>query len=383
MLKFTPRNIYIFHCLIVIISKNNILKKDQMDVDQIKNLERLLKKFNRIGKLEEVLPTYLDISGFPNLENVASNILAFFLNTNGKHGLQDLLLKSLLQTIKLESIDSMNLNVVNYYREYVIDERKRIDLIILGENFCINIENKLFHHLNNDLLLYEKEVNRKFKKDKNIHIVLSLKKENVVGSFISITYEEFFDKIKANIGYYSLKANKIYLNYLLDFIQTIESHYKMEEINKEMFSFLVENEQELNELEIEKRKLSEALLRTLNQVKNHVGFEADNVKQWVYNKNFLVYDFTIGDSVIAVNIVFEYTKVSMFIGGRSLKARTLLDKLAIKRNNEHVFRRNEHLIVFEDRINFFDIPMEEYGEKIKNYLSQVYVAEFTNPEILN
>ena len=354
-----------------------------MDVDQIKNLERLLKKFNRIGKLEEVLPTYLDISGFPNLENVSSNILAFFLNTNGKHGLQDLLLKSLLQTIKLESIDSMNLNVVNYYREYVIDERKRIDLIILGENFCINIENKLFHHLNNDLLLYEKEVNRKFKKDKNIHIVLSLKKESVVGSFISITYEEFFDKIKANIGYYSLKANKIYLNYLLDFIQTIESHYKMEEINKEMFSFLVENEQELNELEIEKRKLSEALLRTLNQVKNHVGFESDNVKQWVYNKNFLVYDFSINDSVIAVNIVFEFTKISMFIGGRSIKAKSLLDKLTIKRNNKHVFRRNEHLIVFEDRINFFDIPMEEYGEKIKNYLSQVYVAEFTNPEILN
>ena len=41
-------------------------------------------------------PTLMQIAGFPNWENVYSNILAFFLDTNQDHGFGPLFIRSIL-----------------------------------------------------------------------------------------------------------------------------------------------------------------------------------------------------------------------------------------------------------------------------------------------
>ena len=44
--------------------------------------------------------TVLEVSDFPHSEIAISNILAFFLDPNEEHGLADLVLKSLLETVR-------------------------------------------------------------------------------------------------------------------------------------------------------------------------------------------------------------------------------------------------------------------------------------------
>ena len=230
--------------------------------------QKLFTEFNKLDKMEDTFVTFMELSGYPHFENVCSNILSFYFDTQQKHGLKDLAIKSLLQCIP-ES-------------DYGIKDLKRIDLVIDCNDFCVSIENKIFHWLHNDLAIYESEINKKFPNQKNYHIVLSLKKENVTGRFVSITYEQFFNRLKSNLGHYSIEGNNTYIIYLLDFIKTIENHYKMTDVNKEMFQFLISNQEIINEIETEKNKLKNLLIGTVNKISQRIEFENPNFyKKWI------------------------------------------------------------------------------------------------------
>ncbi|PSD43668.1 hypothetical protein C7E23_15450 [Elizabethkingia anophelis] len=54
----------------------------------IDKFERLLVDFQKIDKLDDILPSYIEIAGYPHFENVASNILSFFFDTQQKHNLK-------------------------------------------------------------------------------------------------------------------------------------------------------------------------------------------------------------------------------------------------------------------------------------------------------
>ena len=60
------------------------------------NLLSVLKKAGDI-EIESRVKTFFDVTGFPHYENVISNILAFFFDTNEEHGFKDLWLKSLFE----------------------------------------------------------------------------------------------------------------------------------------------------------------------------------------------------------------------------------------------------------------------------------------------
>ncbi len=77
------------------------------------------------------------------------------------------MLKSLLECVDFDG-DSQNMETINVYREFGIKDQKRIDIVIECQDFCISIENKIFHWLHNDLLTYEIEIDNRFKKRKKI-----------------------------------------------------------------------------------------------------------------------------------------------------------------------------------------------------------------------
>lgn len=343
-----------------------------INVNEIHSFERLLLNFQKIQNVEEVLPTYIEIAGYPRFENVSSNILAFFLDSRQKHNLKDLVIISLLECIQDLDPSTLDLETLNVYREYTIKNQKRIDLVIEFNKFCISIENKIFHWLHNDLELYEEEIDKDFKNERNFHFVLGIRKEQVKGKFISITYEEFFTKIKSNLGFYAIKGSNTYISYLLDFMQTIENHYKMENINKDMFQFLISNQKEIENLQNEKLKLNNALQRFILQLVQRIDCEAENVKQWIYQKNVIVYDFTFEDVVIAVDIAFYFDKVIMDIFDRGGKSKEILNSLALLDNNNFNDTKRGKLI-FEKDVNFYDIDLDDFAEKLSNYLNQIVI----------
>jgi hypothetical protein len=61
------------------------------------NFEKLQKDLESLFPLNKSSKTFMEIARFPHSELACSNILAFFLNPNEEHGLDDVFLSSLLE----------------------------------------------------------------------------------------------------------------------------------------------------------------------------------------------------------------------------------------------------------------------------------------------
>lgn len=193
-------------------------------------LDEVKKLHNKIPIKEK---TFLEISGYPHYENVISNILAFYLNPEEEHKLNDLLVKVLLKNIN--NSDNLYTSQFNVFREYPTLNGNRIDIVMQNESLVIGIENKINSHVYNDLTDYSKTLDTLNKK--SIKILLSLRDEKnatLQNDFINITYSQFFKLLKLELNDYKYKDNKWYV-YLMDLINNVEGvevEYKMEtEIN--------------------------------------------------------------------------------------------------------------------------------------------------------
>ncbi|WP_016989470.1 PD-(D/E)XK nuclease family protein [Flavobacterium sp. ACAM 123] len=310
-------------------------------MNKIQQYGDLLENFSKLPKKEIVLPTYLEISGQPHFENVCSNILSFFFDTSQNHKFKDLLLKSLLDCVDESISAKFNLDTKNIYREFYANENKRIDLVIECNDLVITIENKIYHWLSNDLNLYEKSVLDKYEyKEKNVFIVLSLKKEDIrSSSFVNVTYDSFFSKLKQSLGYYFVNANNQYTTFLIDFIKSIENLTYMESIDKEYFKFLINNNDIIEELYSEKNKLNNSLISLVGKVMKLLPPSRDNRNMWLYQKTDIVNDFTFGDVVISLDTAFHLNKVSSVLWVR-------------KKNNKGIYETLDDLQLIKEFSKF-------------------------------
>lgn len=133
-------------------------KQGRKHMSELQNLEEMIQAFKdvHLEKLQtEPEQTFMQLSGYPHFENVCSNLLSFFFDTEEMHGFADLFLKSLLACI---GKDNDSYTTENVERESVTNERKRIDIVIETENHLIAIENKIFSVVQNPLGDYEKYI---------------------------------------------------------------------------------------------------------------------------------------------------------------------------------------------------------------------------------
>ena len=113
------------------------------------------------SKLYDKIPikekTFMDISGYPHYENVSSNILAFYFNTQEEHNFKNLLTNSLIKVLQNKgiAIDLIDDDcVVEVFREYTTIKKNRIDIVLQSNDLVIGIENKLDSSVYNDLIDY-------------------------------------------------------------------------------------------------------------------------------------------------------------------------------------------------------------------------------------
>lgn len=284
-----------------------------MDVE-IDDLNKLIRNFRKIPEPKKA-KTFLEICGYPHYENVCSNILKYFLNPKNEHGLNDLVLNALVKIIDEKFKFDIDFHNINIEREFRTINNNRLDILIQTDNYVIGIENKIHHSLNNDLIDYSKTIQSYCTRNSKtpINIILSLyklsypediKKANEA-NFMNITYEELFRSIKQNLGNHIHSYSPIYLNYLTDFIKTIQNLKPTAMENRRLNKFIRENFQEIEYITSKFNEYQYSTFDKVNQLQELLpqdDFSPLASNQWIYDgrKDYdglvLVHDYIIDNN---------------------------------------------------------------------------------------
>ncbi len=329
---------------------------------------KLLLRWKNIPKVE-LSRTSFEIAGYPHLENVSSNILAFYFCDENEHNLGDLFLKSILEIISNSNHDSSSFENITVQKEITTDEGKRIDLIIETPEYLIGIENKLFSWLHNDLTNYRKhlENSKKYDKQKIFAVVLSLNRldddfsRNKINSneFINITYDDLFSRVRKNIGDYINNSNERYSRILLEYIETIENLKGRNMENREMELFFQEHKEDLNELTHKYNEYLQSISNKIYDLKNimsELEFSRTFNREWIYNKCCLVYDYLIDNHSVSIDTYIGTDGWYVELFGRNTKSSSYINTelisnhelLSIVNNNLKKSGRNG-IIIYENK----------------------------------
>lgn len=199
-----------------------------------------------VSEIEERHPSFLDIAGYPNHENVFSNIYQFFLEEK-HHGMGRVFLSALD-----DCVPDKDLMVEDYRvcREVFTNDGGRIDITIEEVDSdgnvtkVILIENKVFHTLENDL---EDYMNTYSSSIERVLIVLSLEEIKIDEQYVNITHLQWVNRVKERLGSVIETFQIKYLTLLQDFIQHIHRYYQ-KRIDMDSISYLFENGQQINKI---------------------------------------------------------------------------------------------------------------------------------------
>ena len=213
-------------------------------IDQFK---KLLAEFKKLPPTLQRDPTTLELSGYPHLENVYSNILAFFLDPEREHGFGPLFLESLLSVAKCGEIQDGEKIEVN--REEITKNRKQIDLVISTDTLIVGIENKIYNPLHNDLEDYGRHIDERAKaNDRHVcKILLGLhlpEDGTKLSGFKPITYQDYFDEVLQQIGSTLIGSSERYLQFALEVIETVKHLTEGSAMKPEMLKFFQDQEKE-------------------------------------------------------------------------------------------------------------------------------------------
>ncbi len=267
-----------------------------------------------------------DIAGYPHYENVCSNILAFYLNPNNEHGLGNLLFSSLINLAGGNESQQDNFQI---NREVSTNKGGRLDIVIETDNQIIGIENKIFHHLHNDLNDYSNSIDDWAKPNQlsSVKIILGVRREQESCGFVSITYEEFWAKIRERLGSYVNTSSQKWVLYLIDFMSTID---KLNGENMELDKndqFFIENEERVNALLNARNKFVSKLVTKVRELSDIIPKPAQCERQWIYAKSCLVHDFILSDHSIAFDLYISPQGWELQLFGRNAKSQAYLTEL--------------------------------------------------------
>lgn len=240
--------------------------------NDVKELQKLVDDFWELRIKERSGATFLEIARCPHLENVWTNILAFYLNPNNEHNLFDLLLKAIFLTANT-TVKLVNLKSIQVKTQFPT-ESGYIDIVVIADNFILGIENKVEANLYNDLADYSKTIDSLAKSQSlpTYKIVLSKYRNSVTDGFINIIYPDLIRTIKQNIGDFTDFSDTKYLVFLLDFLKNIENNINSQNMdnNLEVINFFHTNIDKVNKLIEYHEKLNADLINKLNNIDRYL-----------------------------------------------------------------------------------------------------------------
>lgn len=199
--------------------------------------------------------TTFDIMGQPHLENVWSNIYAFFFNPQEEHLLGNLFVTSLVELIN-ES-NSVNFSPfceqnISIKKEDSTEDKKRIDIALSSSDYAIMIENKVNASLYNDLDKYWSNYRQEHKQGvvlscHSISIDTKYQDTNsIIKKWINITHLDLLERVNKNLPNYLLDCNNKYLLFYKEFYLNVNKTTNI--MNTESLDFYLKNAEDIEKI---------------------------------------------------------------------------------------------------------------------------------------
>ena len=217
-----------------------------MNIDQLK---KLINEIQDVPRIEPPEATLFSIGGKGYYENPTTDVLAFFCDSNGAHGLGCLVINALFNAL-FEQPDFHDLTVISTpQREVGTPDGKRIDLLLEGNDWVMLIENKIFHHQNNPFSSYENYISerKRFAEKQPVFVVLSPDGQAPEG-WKGLSYKSLLESMKSELAqaFINQPLNK-WLVLLRDFILHLEGIMSNPATPEETLDFVLSHLDEIRQ----------------------------------------------------------------------------------------------------------------------------------------
>lgn len=170
-------------------------------------------------------PNVFRIAGFPQREQVSSNMLAWLFDPQGNHGLGTLAVETLLALIGRNNV---TLDEVTVDTEVRTDDGKRIDILIRTPDLAIAIENKVDSWLYNDLTGYREYAAGENGTEAVIVVLAPRHQDNlqdyerrgldIRGDLFEVLYDDLFNALRSGLGDRIMDADPRGVDLLMQYI---------------------------------------------------------------------------------------------------------------------------------------------------------------------
>lgn len=227
-----------------------------MDKTDLSRYEALLQNIKSLPSQPDAETSIFGIGSKGYFENPTTDILAFFCDDNGDHGLNGLVLKSLVECLP-ESVNAIDCSLCSSpEREVTTASGKRIDLLLEGDDWVIVLENKIYHHQNNPFADYEAFVSddkyQRFENKKPIFVVLSPSGDTPqdYAQWHGVSYSKLIQAIKNNLSqhFFSQPLNK-WVILLREFILHLETLMTTQTTSQETLDFVLDKLVDIQKLQ--------------------------------------------------------------------------------------------------------------------------------------
>ena len=232
--------------------------------------------------------TVFSIGGRGHYENPISDVLAFFLDPNEVHELGPLVAQAML---KCAGITAAPHSIQAIYREHVTSEQARLDLVLVGDDWVLAIENKVYHSADNPFSHYKEYLGRTYPGHKQYFILLSPKNDKAEG-WHPVSFTDLAQAIQANMAEQVLELpfNKWHF-FLRDFLTNLKRLSGADAMDDITFELLQESMSDIYRLEKIKETFNEEVKqRGLKLLAERIG-EGFTVKMQKWASDVPVYRF--------------------------------------------------------------------------------------------
>lgn len=236
-----------------------------------------------------------ELLGIYGKELPISNYLSHLFDANRTHGCGQLFFEILLELIA-EKLPLQKRLLSRMSRDVyaVLREKNNIDVLITAEEgqWAVILENKVYHHFNNDLERYIKSTGI----NNYVTVVFSLHTHEkpakiAKNRYCCITYKEFIVAIENNtkrIGQLLIDETEIYLfNELKTYFKKLTKMNRYSEQEMKVLEFYKANSEEIASIYKSKIKAEEIIIKTTDSVINELfKFEVYKTGSFTDGKHF-------------------------------------------------------------------------------------------------